>query len=269
VSRPSWRVGKALIALLASGLVFAIGAPGGGAVPQAPFELWVVFHENHTITVAFDDGTPVGTLGGTGTVIAPGSYTLHFDDAVGVEGPDFDLRGPGVSLQEDLFFGEAPSATHRVTFQPGSTYTWRNTEQPNTVFTFRTSAESSGGSGGTVSGGGSSSGGGGSTSTSKDPVGSKAVAFRGILSASVSTKGALTLRYLGKTVTTLKTGRYRVSFRDETSKAGFYLQRQGRAAVKISSKSFVGKGESLLELKAGKWFFYSPAGKKSSFTVVS
>ena len=48
-----------------------------------------------------------GTLGGAGTLIAPGSYTLHFDDAVGVEGPDFDLRGPGVSLQEDLFFGDA------------------------------------------------------------------------------------------------------------------------------------------------------------------
>ena len=78
----------------------------------------------------------------------------------------------------------------------------------------------------------------------------------------------LTLEYLGKTVSTLKTGRYRVSVRDETAKAAFYLQKLGRAAVKISSKSFVGKDQTLLEFKTGQWFFYSPAGKKSSFTVV-
>ena len=107
MSRPSSRAAKAFGALLGTAAVLVLGSQTAGAAPVAPFELWVVFHENHTITVAFDDGTPVGTTSGGGAAIAPGSYTLHFEDSVGVEGPDFDLRGPGVSLQEDLFFGEA------------------------------------------------------------------------------------------------------------------------------------------------------------------
>jgi hypothetical protein len=245
--------------------LLGVGVQSAGAV--TPFELWVVFHENHTITVAFDDGTPVGTLTGPGPAIAPGSYTLHFDDSVGVEGPDFDLRGPGVTLQEDLFFGESPSATHRVTFQPSSTYTWRNTEQPSTVFSFSTTS-------GTItqptiggSGSSSSSTSGTKTSTSKDLVGSQHVAFRGTLSGNVSTTGKLTLTYLGKAVGSLRSGSYKVSVLDETSNAAFYLQRRNSAAKRVSGAGYVGKRSVTLTLKAGQWSFYSTPGKKTYFIV--
>jgi hypothetical protein len=252
----------------ACALVAGLGARAAGAAPVAPFELWVVFHENHTITVAFDDGTPVGSPAGGGATIAPGSYTLHFEDSVGVEGPDFDLRGPGVSLQEDLFFGEAPSATHRVTFLPSSTYTWRNVEQPNTVFTFSTASgapnpaptptPSTGTSGSTK------------TSTSKDIVGSQHVAFRGTLSGNVATTGKPTLTFLGRAVGALKSGTYRVTVLDESGKAAFYLQRLGAAApTKVSTTRSVGRHTVTLTLRAGQWFFYSRPGKKTYFLVHS
>jgi hypothetical protein len=267
VSRPSWRVGRALGASLAAAAVAGIVLPAAGAVPLAPFELWVVFHENHTITVTFDDGTPVGSLGGAAAAIAPGSYTLHFEDSVGVEGPDFDLRGPGVQLREDLFFGEAPSATHRVTFLPSSTYTWRNAEQPNVVFTFSTHSGAAGSSSGVASGGSSSAGSTGKTSTSKDVVGEDIVPFRGTLTGNVSTTGRLTLKYLGKAISSLKPGRYRVTVLDETSKSAFFVQRKGRAAIKVSSADFIGRESALIQFTVGEWFFYAKAASKSSFTV--
>jgi len=252
--------------LLGTAAVLVLGSQTAGAAPVAPFELWVVFHENHTITVAFDDGTPVGTTSGAGAAIAPGSYTLHFEDSVGVEGPDFDLRGPGVSLQEDLFFGEASSATHRVTLLPSSTYTWRNVEQPNTVFSFSTASGAS--SPAPVPSAGSSSSSSTKTSTSKDIVGSKHIAFRGTLNGNVSTAGKLSLEYLGKTVGSLKAGSYKVTVLDETGKAAFYLQRLGAAApTKVSSAGFVGKHTVTLTLKAGQWSFFSSPGKKTYFLV--
>jgi len=267
VSRPSCRVARASIALLAAALVLGIGVQSAGAVPVAPFELWIVFHENHTITMAFDDGTPVGTPSGAGAAIAPGSYTLHFEDSVGVEGPDFDLRGPGVSLQEDLFFGESPSATHRVTFLPSSTYTWRNVEQPSTIFSFSTSSGTV--TQPTIGGGssGSSSGGSSKTETSKDIVGSQRVAYRGTLSAGVDSAGKLSLKYLGKPVGSLKSGSYKVSVVDETSKAAFFLQRRNSAATRVSTQPFVGRRSLTLTLKAGQWSFYSTPARRTFFIV--
>jgi hypothetical protein len=190
---------------------------------------------------------------------------LHFEDSVGVEGPDFDLRGPGVSLQEDLFFGESPSATHRVTFAPSSTYTWRNVEQSSTIFAFSTSSGASMPTPTTSTPSTSTTP--TKTETSKDPVGSQHVAYRGTLSGNVSTTGKLTLEYLGKAVGSLKTGSYTVSVLDETAKAAFYLQRAGSSATKVSSVPFVGKRAVRLTLKAGQWLFYSTPGKKTYFIV--
>ena len=98
-------------------------------------------------------------------------------------------------------------------------------------------------------------------------VGSGRVAYRGVLSGNVSTTGKLTLKYLGKPVGSLKTGSYKVSVLDETSKAAFYLQRSKSPATKVSSSSFVGKHSVTLTLKAGQWFFYATPGKKTYFIV--
>ena len=71
-------------------------------------------------------------------------------------------------------------------------------------------------------------------------------------------------------MSSLKSGRYKVSVLDETSKAAFFLQRLGRQAVKVSGAAFVGKhARSCSTLRAGQWFFYSTPGKKSYFIVVA
>ena len=248
-------------------LVLGLGARSARA---ADGELFVTFHLNHTITVTLADGTSVGALGGGGFVLPAGPYTLHLDDSVGVDGPEFDLRGPGVLLVDDMFFGESPSSTHRVTFQPSSTYTWRNNERPDVVFAFNTSSTvSTGTSGGTSSGGSSSGTTSGPTSQSKDIVGSGIVPFRGTLSGDVSTAGKLTLAFKGKTVGNLKSGRYKLTVLDETARAAFKLQKLGKQPVTLTGLTFVGRHTATLTLKPGQWMFYSSAGKKSFFVVIA
>jgi hypothetical protein len=197
----------ASIAIIVAGLVPFLAADSTAA--DAP-GLYITFRSGaQRITVTLANGTPVGTTSGPPTVIAPGLYNLFMDDSAGIEGPELDLRGPGVNFVDSMFYGENPSETFTVTFEPSSTYTWRNNEQPSVVFTFVTSS----------SGGASSAGGAGGTgsSTSKtgrpsvDIVGSDIVPFRGALDAIVYKSGALSLTRNGKKVTFLKTGRYTFS----------------------------------------------------------
>jgi hypothetical protein len=54
---------------------------------------------------------------------------------------------------------------------------------------------------------------------------------------------------------------------DETSKAAFFVQRKGRAGIKVSGAGFIGRQSALVELKAGEWFLYAKAAQKHSFTV--
>jgi hypothetical protein len=108
--------------------------------------LYVTFRPGpQRITVALANGTAVGTTSGAPTVIAPGLYNLFMDDSAAVEGPEFDLTGPGVNFVDSMFYGENPSETFTASFERNSTYTWRNNEQPAVVFTFVTS-----GAGGTA-----------------------------------------------------------------------------------------------------------------------
>lgn len=219
------------------------------------------------ITVTLANGTPVGTTGGAPTVIAPGLYNLFMDDSAGVEGPEFDLRGPGVNFVESMFYGEVPSASFTATFEPSSTYTWRNNEQPNVVFTFATA--SSGG----VTGPGGAGGTGSSTSKTGKPsvdiVGSDIVPFRGALDAIVYKTGALSLSRNGKKVTFLKTGRYTFSVDDESSKYGFSVQVLKGKAKTITGLAYVGSYNVTVALKPGRWFFFTPAGKRTTFFVTS
>src|SRR5205823_6332241 len=142
-----------------------------------------------------------------------------------------------VEFVENMFYGEIPSATYTATFEPSSTYTWRNDEQPNVVFTFVTSA--AGGATGSGAGGASS---GGSTigKPSTDIVGSEIVPFRGALDAIVYKSGQLTLTRNGKKVTFLKRGRYTFSVDDESKLQGFSLQVLKGKAQTITSRAYVG-----------------------------
>jgi hypothetical protein len=73
------------------------------AVADAP-GLYITFRPGpQRITVTLANGTPVGTTSGAPTVIAPGLYNLFLDDSAAVEGPEFDLRGPGVDFVDSMF----------------------------------------------------------------------------------------------------------------------------------------------------------------------
>jgi hypothetical protein len=255
----------ASIAIIVAGLVPILAADATAA--DAP-GLYITFRPGaQRITVTLANGTPVGTTSGTPTVIAPGLYNLFMDDSAGIEGPELDLRGPGVNFVDSMFYGENPSETFTVTFEPSSTYTWRNNEQPSVVFTFVTSS-----SGGASSGGGA---GGTGSSTSKtgrpsvDIVGSDIVPFRGALDAIVYKGGALSLTRNGKKVTFLKTGRYTFSVDDESSKHGFSVQVLKGKAQTITGVAYVGSHDVTIALKPGRWFYFTPAGKRTTFFVTS
>src|SRR5262249_56450170 len=118
--------------------------------------------------------------------------------------------GPGVDFVDSMFYGENPSETFTVTFEPSSTYTWRNNEQPGVVFTFVTSA-AGGASGGGAGGGGATSSTTKTGNPSTDIVGSAANPFRGALGAIAYKSGRLSLTRHGKHVRFLTTGAYTFS----------------------------------------------------------
>src|SRR5262249_44783351 len=169
---------------------------------------------------------------------------------------------------DSMFYGENPSETFTVTFEPSSTYTWRNNEQPGVVFTFVTSA-AGGASGGGAGGGGATSS---TTKTGKpstDIVGSEGIPFRGAPDASVYKGGKLSLTRNGKKVTFLKTGRYTFSVDDESTAEGFSVQVLKGKPQTVTSKAYVGSHDVTLALKPGRWFYFSPAGKRATFFVTS
>jgi hypothetical protein len=249
-------------------VALAVGIQNAGAADPS---LFVTFHLDHSITMTLADGTPVGTTSGPATVIVGGPYNLYVDDAVGVSGPEFDLVGPGVNIAADNYNGESVEESYRPIFQASSTYTWRNHEQPSIVFTFATSAVAVGAGAGSSSGGttGGSSSGKSSGKPSTDVVGSALTPFRGTLAGTVTAGGTLALTSKGKTVSTLKAGRYTFTVVDRSPTSGFDVKEIRRSAVIVSGVQFVGKHSVTVELKAGQWMYYSPAGKKSFFIVVS
>jgi hypothetical protein len=258
----------AVLAMLGAAPAPAAGLQGARAADSA---LYVTFHANHTITMTLLDGTPVGTTSAPPSVIPAGDYTIHLDNSDEVAGPEFNLAGPGVKVVDDMFFGEAPSSTHGVTLQPNATYTWRDDEQPNVVFTFTTSAAAAGSSGGTSTGGTSSSSSSASGSSSSSSVvgsGIKPIPLRGTLIGTVGAAGRLTLEAKGRGVSTIKSGRYKISVDDTSARWGFTVREVRKPAVTVTGTSFVGKRTVTVDLKAGQWLFYpSSTGKKSYFVV--
>ena len=77
--------------------------------------------------------------------------------------------------------------------------------------------------------------------TSQDVVGSDVVPFRGTLSGGVSASGMLALAYKGKSVGSLKAGRYRIAVTDGSSTKGFVLQKTGHKAIAVTGAAFMGK----------------------------
>jgi len=137
---------------------------------------------------------------------------------------------------------------------------------PGAVFTFATSGQVVGsppprpGPGGLTSDGHT-------TVKSTDFVGSAILPLRGTLKVTVSASGKLSLAYNGKSVSTLKAGRYTLAVTDESATSGFTLQKQTHVARAITGRRFVGKSSlARFELTAGKWIFMPSSGKQS-FTI--
>lgn len=256
----------ASIALAVALLALAPVAHGRGAATPT---LRVTFTPSGTITVALPDGTPVGTTSGAPTTIPAGYYTLlFFGPGECINLPLFELRGPGVDINDDMLGGETDTHTLYATFLPNTTYTWHSDRNSAVVYSFRASSDVVAAQPGTAT-----------TSTSgttvkvkpasQDIVGSAVLPFRGTLAAAVNPTGQLTLAFKGKSVTSLKAGRYTIAVSDRSSTNGFVVQKLRHAAVNVTGLSFVGRHSVSLMLTAGKWLVMPRLGRTTYAIVVS
>ena len=100
-------------------------------------------------------------------------------------------------------------------------------------------------------------------------MGSAVLPFRGTIAGAVSAAGRLTLAYKGKSVASLKAGRYRVAVDDRSSTNGFLLQRPKHAALSVTGGMFLGKRTLAVTLTAGKWLVMPTIGNPTYAIVVS
>jgi hypothetical protein len=251
---------------------------GAGTARADDPTLYVGYTMNCTFAITGDNGAPVAT-------IPPGNYQVLVTSPQPFAEPDlsgqadptfacggslsFRLTGPGVSIRTTLEDGDSAAEQFQRTFQIG-TYTAEVDRRPaatRTVFTVSASAPSTRGGSTASSAAPSGTSSAKSGTKSSDPVGSALLPLRGSLSGGVSTTGKLTLKLNGKAVSSLSSGRYKVTVLDETSRAGFTLDRGTRQTIKVTGVPYVGRQSVTLTLKPGQWSFTSRAGKKTYFVV--
>jgi hypothetical protein len=256
----------ATLAAIVGLLTAAATAPGARAATLA---LRISFTAAGAITVTLPDGSPVGTTSGAATVIPAGFYTLlFFGPGECINLPLFELRGPGVNILDDMLGGETDVHTLYATFLPNATYTWHSDRNSAIVYTFRASPDVVGTQ---PSGSGTSGGTSGTKAkpTSEDITGSAIAPFRGTLTGTVGAAGRLTVAFKGRSVTSLKAGRYTVAVSDQSSTNGFLLQKLTRAPVSVTGTMFVGKRSLSVTLTAGKWLVLPRLGKATYSIVVN
>jgi hypothetical protein len=264
------RLASLIVALTAA----AVLTPSGGARPGAVQPtLYVDYTMNCTFSISDDNGRhvssiPPGTyqvLVQTPVVFADVDLSGVFDMTACKSFVQFQLSGPGVSLSTTLQDGDEDKEMLRATFQPGATYTAQDLNQAGvTRTTFSTQA-----TGSAVAPTGPTSNVSGKGSSQESLVGSAANPFRGALDAIVYRSGKLSLSRNGKTVSSLKTGRYTFSVDDESKTAGFSLQLLHGKSTAVTSVAYTGSHDVTLQLKPGRWFFFTPGGRKSVFFVTS
>jgi hypothetical protein len=262
---------SSLITALAAAAVLV---PTGGAHPGAVLPtLYVQYTMNCTFSISDDSGRrltsiPPDTyqvLVTTPVVFADVDLSGIFDMTACKSYVQFQLTGPGVSLSTTLQDGDEDKEMLRVTLQPSATYTAQDLNQASaTRTTFTTQAT---GSAAAPTGPTSSVSGKGSSQESL--VGSAANPFRGSLDAIVYKSGKLSLSRNGKTVSSLKAGRYTFSVDDESKTTGFTVKSLRGKAVNVTNGSFVGSHSVTVTLVQGRWDFYWGSGKKTTFFVAS
>jgi plastocyanin len=256
--------------LLAAALLGVAGLQLGVSRSQAAVSptMRATVHEDQTISLVFDDGTPVGNQARTPPTIPPGTYTIRVVDDT--DEHNFHLAGPGVDQATSV--GGSASPTWTVTLQPGGEYRF----QCDTHFDFMfgvfdtsgtsSSSGSSAGSGSSSSSGSASSSGSGSSSS---PSGAGS-SLRGTLAGKLTAAGKLTLTIGGKPVSRLKSGRYRITLVDAAPSLGALMRATGRGPITLSGSAFVGTRTLTVALSAGRWTLSTSTGKsKTAFTVVA
>jgi hypothetical protein len=248
-----------------------IVAPAAQSERAATPSLIVTFTASGAVSVALPSGAVVGSTSGAPTVIPAGYYTLVMNGpGECINLPLFELKGPGVDIQDDMLGGETDTHALYANFLPNSTYTWHIDRNQSVVYTFKASTDSVGGAVPTGSGSSSTSSGKTPKPTSQDITGSAVLPFRGTLTGGVSAAGTLTLAYNGKSVTSLKAGKYTIAVIDKSSSNGFMVEKVNHAATSVTGLAFVGKHTSTVQLTTGRWLFIPRAGKTSySIAVLS
>lgn len=227
-------------------------------------------HDDESIGLTYDDGSPVGNQSRVPPTIPPGTYTVKVIDDTTQH--NFHLTGPGV--EQSTGIGDMGTPSWTVTFQAGGQYEYLCDEHPDFMYGYFNGAgagsgsSSSGGSSGGTTAGGTRSGGTSSSGGTTSSGGTKTTLL-GTLIGRVNPAGKLTLTYGGIPVTKVKAGRYKITVADNSPKRSFLVKRLGGAATTVTSVSFVGTHSVTVNLLAGKWDFYTSAGATSlsAFTV--
>ncbi len=250
--------------------VLLVSTGSAGLRTTANPTVYIMYSMNCTFTIVDDSGKTI-------TSIVPGHYQVEVrtplafgtmpnpgpgTDMTACRGaPQFQLEGPGVDLFTNMTAGCESDKVFTETFQPNGTYVAQDLNQPSIAHgSFTTLA-----SGTPVAPSVTYGGGKGTPQVSTDIVGSLAVL--GTLNATVSAdKPTLTTK--GKTVSTLKAGRYKITITDRDAKAGFLiLGPTSKAPTNLTGVKFRGTHSLAIKLTAGKWTYYTDLGTIHYFRV--
>jgi len=242
----------------------AIAAPAADARRSAAPTIVVTFSTAGVVTATLN-GSQLGTTSGQPTVIPGGYYSVLLNGpGACINLPLFELSGPGVNIQDDMLGGEVDTHSLPTFFAPNSTFTWHIDRSQSIVYTFRTSSDVVG-SASTLTGSSSTSSGSSSGATSDDIVGSGLTASRGTLAGTVTPAGRVTIAYRGKSISSLKAGRYTITVIDKSSSNGFVVEGKRKTST-VTGNAFVGKRSVMLNLTPGRWSF-GPTAATSALTV--
>jgi hypothetical protein len=252
------------VAILAV-VAFVVAAPAQARRTSNP-ALFVNFFTDGTIAMTLADGTPVGSTSGTPTVIPAGYYTMVFSGPGGCSAlPNFKLSGPGMNLVATMYEGAMSKGPSTANFAPSATYAWIDDAFPSVVHTFSTSSEVVGTPPPTTTTKTPTPR--GKPVTSNDVVGSQVARTVGTIAGSVNAAGRLAIAFKGKSVGSLKAGRYTIAVKDTSSKVGFSLRKSGQArTIVVTQPSFLGRHSVSVKLTAGRWLF-TPSPGKPAFAI--
>jgi hypothetical protein len=262
--------------VVAVSAAFATAASGSTAADPAVPSIYVNYHVDCTFTITVEGGTTVTASSPPGPTIPPGPYVFQVFMPNPPEGtygrlcemPRFRFSGPGAGGQIEFDGEELHDDTLRPVLQPSSTYVAEDANAPTQTRKVFTTAAS--GSSSALLGPAAPPSSGGKGDAHTELVGSAILRYRGRLAATVGAAGKATLTRGGRSVVSLKAGRYDIRVDDPTARAGFFVQRGKFKPVTVSSPAFVGQKTQRIALRAGKWTYFSKAGTPPTpFNVVA